>query len=428
MKISQKAILHLDADSFFASVEIAKNPKLQGHAVVTGLERGIATSMSTEAKALGIPRGMPVFKIKKFFPKVKIVHSDYESYALYSNRIFNIVRRYTNLVEKYSIDECFADLTGADKAFKCSYIELIARIQREVDIELNISVSLGIGPTKVLAKVGSKYNKPHGLTVIDQGKINTYLKNVPIGKVWGIGYRTQKVLNTKGIKTAYDFVSISEEYLDVFANKPIKEIWYELKGISLLDVSLDTNELPKSISKTKTFHPNTRDPKILLSELSRNVENACIKARASGVVAKHIVWYIKSSEMKYYGLEFSLEKHTNIPTDIFPVLRDQFQKVFNPKNIYRATGVTFYNLKDKNIFQKELFQSPIDNDKNKAIYAAVDELREKYGRHVVSLASSLYAHKNESDIYDLAHSQASILKKFNRGGKEVSIPYLGEVT
>jgi DNA polymerase-4 len=427
-KVAEKAILHLDADSFFASVEIAKNPKLRGKAVVTGKERGIATSMSQEAKTIGITRGMPVFKIRKFFPQVVIVHSDYESYALYSNRIFNIVRRYTGRVEEYSIDECFADLSGADKAFKCSYIELIAKIQRDIDIELNISVSLGIGPTKVLAKIGSKYNKPHGLTVIETPKISEFLRNVPVGRVWGIGYRTVKILHNKGIKTAYDFATLAENYLDQFANKPLKEIWYELNGTAVYGVNDGPEEMPQSISKTKTFHPNTNDPKILLSELSRNVENACVKARLSHVVAKHVVWYIKSSEMKHYACELSTSKHTNIPTDIFPLIRNQFAKIFNPKYMYRATGVTLYNIRDENIIQKGLFEEGDNGEKNSLIYSVVDDLREKYGRHVVSLASSLHAHKNESREYELAHSQAAILKHFNREGKELSIAYLGEVS
>src|SRR3989344_9097712 len=109
-----KAILHVDGDSFFASCESSLNPRLLGLPIVTGHERGIATSMSKEAKALGISRGMPIYQIKKQFPQVVITHSDYSSYEIFSQRMCNIVRRFTSEVEEYSIDECFADVTGVE--------------------------------------------------------------------------------------------------------------------------------------------------------------------------------------------------------------------------------------------------------------------------------------------------------------------------
>src|SRR5688572_26380317 len=110
-----KHILHIDGDSFFASVETSLNPRLRGLPVVTGKERGIASAMSKEAKALGISRGMPIFKIKKEFPQVVILSSDYGTYELFAQRMFAIVRRYAREVEEYSIDECFATLDSWDE-------------------------------------------------------------------------------------------------------------------------------------------------------------------------------------------------------------------------------------------------------------------------------------------------------------------------
>lgn len=107
-----RAILHIDGDSFFASCEIARDPSLKGKSVVTGRERGIASSMSYEAKARGVTRGMQIHMIRKICPDAIIIPSDYETYSLYSKRMFEIVRRYTPDVDEYSIDECFADLTG----------------------------------------------------------------------------------------------------------------------------------------------------------------------------------------------------------------------------------------------------------------------------------------------------------------------------
>src|SRR5574343_301061 len=114
----EKVILHIDGDAFFVGCEIAKNPKLRGLPVVTGEERGIVSALSYEATALGVIRGMPIFRIKKEFPQVIILPGDYRSYAIYSKKMFDIVRRYIDIVEEYSIDECFGDLTGLNRPLK----------------------------------------------------------------------------------------------------------------------------------------------------------------------------------------------------------------------------------------------------------------------------------------------------------------------
>ena len=114
----------MDGDAFFVGVEVAKNPKLKGKPVVTGEERGIVSALSYEAKAIGIVRGMSIYKVKKDFPSVIVVPGDYAAYAKYSSMMFDIVRRYADDVEEYSIDECFADLTGLDRPLKMTYKEI----------------------------------------------------------------------------------------------------------------------------------------------------------------------------------------------------------------------------------------------------------------------------------------------------------------
>ena len=168
---SSRAIAHIDGDAFFASVEQAMDPRLRGRPVVTGKERGIASSMSYEAKARGVTRGMPLFDIRRLCPECVIVPSDYETYSLFSVRMFDIVRRYTADVEEYSIDECFADLTGLRRSLKMGYREMAERIKADLDTELGMTFSVGLAPTKVLAKMASKWKKPSGLTVISSRHI-----------------------------------------------------------------------------------------------------------------------------------------------------------------------------------------------------------------------------------------------------------------
>ena len=161
-----RAILHIDGDAFFASCEQARNPELRGRPVITGAERGIASSMSYEAKACGVTRAMRLSEIKKLCPDAIILPSDYETYSLLSKRFFEIVRRYTPDVEEYGIDECFADLTGWQRPFHMSYEKIAEKIQSDLAKEMGFTFSVGLASTKVLAKLGSKWKKPHGLTAI----------------------------------------------------------------------------------------------------------------------------------------------------------------------------------------------------------------------------------------------------------------------
>src|SRR5688572_18985214 len=189
-----RAALHINGDAFFASCEQSRDPQLQGKPVVTGKERGIAASMSYEAKALGITRGMRLFEIKRLCPEAVILPSDYETYSLLSKRFFTIVRRYTPEVEEYSIDECFADLTGLRRPLRLSYEDMAGKLKHELDTELGFTFSVGLAPNKVLSKVASKWQKPSGLTVIPGRDIPRFLRVLPVNAVWGIGSNTAALL------------------------------------------------------------------------------------------------------------------------------------------------------------------------------------------------------------------------------------------
>ncbi len=419
-----KAILHMDADSFFASVEISKNPKLRGHPVVTGQERGIATSMSPEAKKIGITRGMPVFMIRKEFPQAVVVHSDYEAYAMYSKRMFEVVRRYTDIVEEYSIDECFADITEYAITNKISYDEILRNIQDEIERELHISVSLGCGPTKVLAKVGSKWNKPHGVTVISKDKIPEFLSKVPIGNIWGIGRSSTKMLLQKRINTALDFALFPKERLGVFV-RPLIDIWNELNGREVLLINSDA-EKPKSIARTLSFNPYKTKKSELFTELVRHTENACIKARSHALAVSHITWFIKTSEYRYQSFDITLERPTNTPSLIVDKIWDQLKDHQTTGHKYKTTGVVFSSLCEENSIQNDLFNFHGEVKKAEKIFSVIDTLAQKYGRHMVHLASSLKPHTSDKKNFTEERIQLNFFNNIKKTGKKLSIPYLGE--
>lgn len=225
-----RAILHVDADSFFASCEAAKDPALRGRAVITGLERGIVSSLTYEAKARGISRAMPLGQVRRLCPDAVILPSDYETYSLYSARMFNILRRFSPAVEEYGIDEGFSDLTGWHRPLGLSYDELVWAIKESLDRELGLTFSVGLAATKVLAKIGSKWKKPSGLTVIPPAGARAYLEKLPLAKVWGIGPQTAASLARRGLYTAHDLARQEELWARAFLAKPQYEIWQELNG------------------------------------------------------------------------------------------------------------------------------------------------------------------------------------------------------
>ena len=401
----EKTILHIDGDAFFVGVEMAKNPKLKGKAVVTGEERGIVSALSYEAKALGIKRGMPIFRVKRDFPKVIILPGDYKAYVKYSGMMFDIVRRYADDVEEYSIDECFADLTGIERLHKMNYKQIAERIKKEINDELNISVSIGLAPTKVLAKVASKYVKPNGLTIITKDTILDYLSKTPIEKIWGIGPKTSDYLKRKGIITAKDFVLKNISWIRENLSKPYEVLWNELRGEYLMKINPITKTVYSSMQKTRSFHPETNDKIFLLSQLSKHVEEACAKARYYKLVPKKVSFFLKTKDFVYHEYQISLTNQTNAPEIIMPLIEENFNKVYKKNILYRTAGVTLNELISDDITQGDLFGNDNLAKKFEIIHKQIDTLENKFGKHMVYLASTQKAIKRkekgtDSDDFD----------------------------
>jgi DNA polymerase-4/DNA polymerase V len=390
-----KMILHMDGDAFFVSVEVAKNPKLKGKPVVTGEERGIVSAMSYEAKALGIVRGMPIYRVKKDFTNVLILPGDYQSYVRYSGKMFDIVRRYADDVEEYSIDECFSDLTGLPPLLKMTYKQIAERIKYEINKELGLSISIGLAPTKVLAKVASKWVKPNGLTIIDSSTIKNFLAKTPIEKIWGIGPKTSEFLKKKMIKTALDFVNKDIEWIKRNLSKPYEVIWDELNGISIMEIDSKPKTVYSSIQKTLTFHPATNDKTFLLSQLSKNIEDACRKARHYKLFPKKISLFLKTQKFQYATCSISLLTPSNAPETLIPLVNKKFKSMYAPGVLYRTTGVTLQDLVTSECSQDDLFGGALRAKKFDLIHKQIDSLENKFGKHMVYLASTHNAIKNK---------------------------------
>lgn len=378
-----RAILHIDGDSFFVGCELTKRPDLRGRPVVTGHERGIATAMSMEAKALGITRAMPVHQIIREFPQVTVLASDYESYAIYSRRMKDIVRRHTALVEDYSIDECFADLSDLDDP------EAVARqIKHELQTELGMTFSVGLSVTKVLAKTASKHDKPNGLTFVPVTQITELLRDTPAKQIWGIGRNTAIYLERLGIRTAGEFVAKDHNFIAAYCAKPLAEIWHELRGVPVMRIAVK-HAVQQSVMKTRTFSPASSERRVLMSELSRNIEAACVRLRELGLYASEAAFYIKSQDFRHYVRRVTFPVPICVPEPIIAAVKNIFGDMHQKGKVYRATGVTLGHLTPYASITSDLFGASKASAESAELYGAIDALAKKFRAPVVRLASSM---------------------------------------
>jgi len=302
-----------------------------------------------------------------------------------------IVRRYTSLVEEYSIDECFADLTGMDKPLNMSYQQIAQRIQNELFTELGCSFSVGLAQTKVLAKVASKWEKPNGFTVIEHDAIDRYLAELLVEKIWGIGAQTASLLQRHGIFTGLDFIRVSHGWVRDNLSKPFFEIWQELQGTSVYDVDCDTKKPAQSIQKVKTFTPPSDSREYIFSQLSRNIENACIRARRHGLAAREVTFFLRTQDFRHFGVRAQFSRATVFPNKIIHVLEGMYRELFHSRHLYRATGVVLSKLTSDASAQLDLFGDHLEIEKMNRLYDSVDALDKKFGKHTVFVGSSFQA-------------------------------------
>lgn len=396
-----RQILHFDGDSFFASVEQVLNYELKGKPLVTGSERGVITSASIEAKRFGINRGVSMRQAKEICPDLIIVPGNYLMYSIFASRMYSIVREFTDKVEEYSIDECFADISYTSGS-------LGPKIKERLENSLGVTFGVGLAPTKVLAKVASKHRKPGGYTEITDENIDSILGSLPCGRVWGIGPAASFALSKLGVKTAKEFRDKSIGWIE--ANriaKPLREIWLELKGNSVKDLCL-IPEAPHSIVKSRTFRPSTSLRSVILSELSSNVESAMSKMRGYRMRTKEFRFYLKTQEFRYHGFDVLLPMHTSSTIEIMKHIKANFDKVYAPKTVYRATGICLKNF-SAGLPTPDLFGEIMGAEKQAVVFKAVDKINSRFGDRSLILGSSLSAINNWRE----------------RPSKTLDLPFLG---
>ena len=236
-------------------------------------------------------------------------------------------------------------------------------------------------------------------------------------KVWGIGPNTSAFLRKFSITTALEFAGSKEAFIKAYLSKPYQEIWHELNGRSVYPVTRESKSGYKSISKTRTFTPPSKDETFIFAQLSKNLENACIKARRYNLAASRLIIFLRGQDFRDTGVELKLTRTTAYPVEIMGLLKEGFRELYKHDTLYRLTGVVLAGLQPEMDVQYTIFDDVPRIEKMSRVYSAVDELSERFGKHTVQHASSLQARlqaQHEGDRGDTPVRKEELFRGENR--------------
>lgn len=348
-------IIHVDMDAFFASVEELDFPDLIGKPVIVGggEHRGVVTTANYIARKYGVHSAMPGFKAKRLCPNGIFRPIRYERYKEISKEIFNILYEVTPLVEPLSIDEAFLDVTNLEQ----SPLVVANNLKKLVKERVGLTVSVGISYNKFLAKLASDWNKPDGLKVINKEQVPDILRPLAVRRVYGIGEKTSKRLNQKGIYTVNDLLNLTKEYLlDNFGKLGI-EIYDRVRGIDNRCIKTDRER--KSYGKETTLNDDIRSKDVMkgyLHDFSISIFKALNNSNMHG---KTITLKYRTASFETYTRSKTLDRYIQAIEEIYSTSLAILETI-EFKEPIRLIGLTISNVKECSIYQISIFDDFIN--------------------------------------------------------------------
>ena len=371
-----RIILHIDMDAFFISVEERDDPYLRGKpaAVCGSLSRSVVTSANYEARPFGLRAGMPVQEAKRKCPSLILVEGNHSKYTETSARIFSIMKDYTPLVEVASIDEAYLDVTQSILLFK-SALHIAQSIKERIREKEQLTCSIGVAPNKLLAKLGSRLQKPDGLVVIEKEKVEEILKDLPVSSLHGIGPKLEEALKFIGISTCGQLGKVHVSFLKKRFGV-IGERLHEM-GLGVDDspvVPFDEEEDAKSISHSVTLEEDTSDSTLLRKVLLQLSERVSRRMRKDGFYGKRVALTVRYSDFYTFSKQKTISRWINSGNEIFQEVLEIFESIHHPEPI-RLLGVGVSLLK-KEWCQLDLFEK---KDKKEKMLKTMDRVNERFG-------------------------------------------------
>lgn len=388
-----RIIMHIDLNAFFATAEQIRSPELINQPlVVAGVgRRGIVLTASYEARKYGIHAAMPTYMALRLYPQLKIVKPDFRWYSELSHRFIAYLRHYSSMIEVASIDECFVDMTLAMKDIKDPEAYL-KHLQNGLLESTLLKSSIGLSPTKFLAKMASDMKKPMGITILRRKDIETKLWPLPIKDMFGIGKKTYPMLEKMGIRTIGDLANNESEAVKHVLGKfyYVLQDWAHGKGD---DVVQTEESSPKSIGNSSTFHDDTdnyEEIKTMFKELSQEVSERAIR---DGVVGSTVQIVIKNADFSTINRSKTIAEPIQDFPSLFRYALELFDKNYKGQMI-RLVGVTLQNLMDKHDIAVQM--SLFDYEKHEEaseVKLLINELNRKLKKPLLRRASEKYDKK-----------------------------------
>jgi DNA polymerase-4 len=383
MEEPARFILHIDMDAFYASVEVRDNPALQDKPVLVGAspqQRGVVAACSYPARTFGIHSAMPMSQAIRLCPQAIVLPVRMERYVEVSKIIQLIFRTYTPDVEPLSLDEAFLDVSGCINLFG-SAEEIGRKIKSQIKEQTGLTASVGCAPNKFLAKLASDLRKPDGFVVITQADKQQILDPLPVSKIWGIGKVTEKALQKAGINTIGQLRSAARYKLSMVFGNQVEDILNLAQGIDNRKVQSCTEA--KSISAEETFAVDIQDKTALIGVLHNQVEEVAQRLRAEKLQAKTITLKIRYGDFRTITRSLTMDKPTNTTQMLLQEAQALFDQWFKTSaGPLRLLGVGTSGLSPEGTGQKLLFADP-EEEKQKKIDTAFDQIREKYGQDIL---------------------------------------------
>jgi len=380
--VNRATILHVDLDAFFAAVEQRDRPELRGRPVVVGVggrnDRGVVSAASYEARTYGIHSAMPLRTAARLCENAVFVPVDGRKYSAVSKQVMEILRRYTPAVEQISIDEAFLDVAGSE-ALLGTPVEMARSIRQTVQSELQLTVSVGVAATKLVAKVASDLEKPDGLVVVAAGTEAAFLAPLPISRLWGVGQKTAGILAEYGVRTIGDLAALPDDLLARRFGRQGPVLAQRARGIDASPVS--GADPARSVSHEHTFDVDTADIEALERTLLALSEGVAGRLRAGGVKARTISVKVRDSSFRTISRQRTLLEPTDQTEVIFEAALDLARPQLKGIRV-RLLGVAATHLGDGE--QMGLFSS--EDERRRKVTEAADAIRARYGSKAIRRA------------------------------------------
>lgn len=393
MDLVQHWYLHVDLDAFFASVEQLDNPELRGKPVIVGGKpedrRSVVSTASYEARAFGVHSAMPVFQAYKLCPQGIFLHGRMHRYAELSHQIMNIFRDYSPDVYQMSIDEAFIDLTGTEKLFGAP--EDTARaIKARVKKETGLTVSVGLATTKYLAKIASGLSKPDGFFHIKAGTEESFMLNLPLNKVWGLGPKSLELIRSKGFSTTRDIYERDYETLEFLFGKNMASFLYNVVRGQEKE-SFEKEIKSHSISSENTFPYDLTDIYTIETELLELAQGVFFRLLKEEGYSRTAFIKIRYDDFSTCTVQETVEQNIITLDSYYEIIKKLFEKKYQNGRGIRLLGVGFENItKEEKHYQQNLFSTGND-EKKQAVEKAILKLTKKRPEIKISRARTLKA-------------------------------------